>query len=64
MPALPFDVDAVPYALIMTPDGIQQIRLGRLRPNEWARLVLGAWAEFEGEKVHEHLFDATEINEP
>lgn len=64
MPALPFNVDDVPYALIMASDGIQQVRLGRLSPQERARLVLGVWAEFEGEKVHEHLFDATEIDEP
>ena len=64
MPALPFNVDDIPYVLIATADGIQMIRLGLVSAEARALLRVGVWAEFGGEKMHEHLFDATDIFEP
>ena len=61
---LGFDVDDVPYALILTGDGIQIVRLSGSAAERAASLAPGQWAKFEGEKEHEQLFDATAILSP
>ena len=57
----PFDVDEVPYMLLITCDGLQLVRLSADAAPGISALSRGRWAEFAGEQVHQHLFHASSI---
>lgn len=55
---VPFNPADVPYALIVTVDGVQQVRLVREARAICGVIQVGDYLEANGDKVHEFLFDA------
>ena len=56
-----FNRDDVPYALIATRDGVQQVRLLRETKSLCASIQVGDYLEIDGTKEHEFLFDAENV---
>jgi hypothetical protein len=54
--------DDVPYVVIGTIDGAQQVRLRGDSRGLCASILAGDYLEAEGQKVHEQLFDARDID--
>jgi len=58
---VPFNRDEVPYALIVTVDGIQQVRLLYDTRTQCGSIQPGDYLEVDGVKQNESLFDAESV---
>ncbi|MBA3329482.1 MAG: VWA domain-containing protein, partial [Actinobacteria bacterium] len=56
-----FNPEAVPYALIATRDGMQQVRLLYDTKTQCGSMRVGDYLEADGEKQHEFLFEAHNV---